>query len=195
VGYDLVAIGSSWGGLNALQRVLSRLPTGFAAAVVVAQHRSARADDSLLMTLLGGSTTLTVRDADDKDQLRPGLVLIAPPDYHMLIEPGTVALSCEEPVAFSRPSIDVLFESAADAYEERVVGVVLTGSNADGAAGLAAIRRRGGATIVQDPEQAERPEMPRAAVAAVPDAQVLPLEAIADKLTAIVGTTPAEAAS
>src|SRR3954471_16795828 len=124
--YDLVAIGSSWGGLNALQRVLSRLPTGFAAAVVVAQHRSARADDSLLMTLLGGSTTLTVRDAEDKDQLRPGLVLIAPPDYHMLVEgPGTVALSCDEPVAFSRPSIDVLFESAADAYEERVVGVVL----------------------------------------------------------------------
>jgi two-component system chemotaxis response regulator CheB len=187
--YHLVAIGSSWGGLNALQQVLSRLPAGFAAPVVVAQHRSARADDSLLKTLLGGTTPLTVRDADDKDELRPGVVLIAPPDYHMLIERGIVALSCEEPVAFSRPSIDVLFESAADAYEERVVGVVLTGSNADGAAGLASIRRRGGVAIVQDPESAERSEMPRAACLAVPDAQVLELEAIAAKLTAIVGTT------
>ena len=193
--YDLVAIGSSWGGLNALQRVLSRLPTGFAASVVIAQHRSARADDALLKTLLGGSTPLVVRDADDKDALQPGLVLIAPPDYHMLIEPGTVALSCDAPVAFSRPSIDVLLESAADAYAERMVAVILTGSNADGSVGLAEVRRRGGVAIIQDPEQAERPEMPRAAVAAVPDAQVLPLEAIADKLTAIVGTTPAEAAS
>jgi two-component system chemotaxis response regulator CheB len=191
--FDLVAIGSSWGGLNALQQVLSRLPTGFAAAVVVAQHRSARADDTLLKTLLGGATPLTVRDADDKDELHPGLVLIAPPDYHLLVEQGTVALSCEEPVAFSRPSIDVMFESAADAYEERVIGVVLTGSNADGAAGLAQIRRRGGTAIVQDPDTAERSEMPRAACAAVPDAQVLDLEAIAEKLTAIVGTTPAEA--
>jgi two-component system chemotaxis response regulator CheB len=193
--YELVAIGSSWGGLNALQRVLSRLPETFGAAVVVAQHRSARADDSLLRTLLGGQTPLEVRDADDKEPLRPGVVLIAPPDYHMLVEPGAVALSCEEPVAFSRPSIDVLFETAADAYEDRVVGVVLTGSNKDGAAGLAAIRRRGGVAIIQDPEQAERSEMPRAAVAAVPDAQVLPLESIADKLTAIVGTTQEEAAS
>jgi two-component system, chemotaxis family, protein-glutamate methylesterase/glutaminase len=186
--YELVAIGSSWGGLNALQRVLSRLPASFSAAVVVAQHRSARADDSLLGTLLGGITPLTVRDADDKDELRPGLVLIAPPDYHMLVERGTVALSCDEPVAFSRPSIDVLFETAADAYAERAIGVVLTGSNADGAAGLKAIRRRGGVAIIQDPEGAERPEMPRAAVEAVPDAQVLGLEDIAGKLAAIVGT-------
>jgi two-component system chemotaxis response regulator CheB len=186
--YELVAIGSSWGGLNALRRVLSRLPASFAASVVVAQHRSARADDSLLGTLLGGITPLRVRDADDKDELRPGLVLIAPPDYHMLIERGTVALSCDEPVAFSRPSIDVLFETAADAYGDRAIGVVLTGSNADGAAGLKAIRRRGGVAIIQDPDGAERPEMPRAAVAAVPDAQVLALEEIADRLTTIVGT-------
>jgi two-component system chemotaxis response regulator CheB len=187
--YDLVAIGSSWGGLNALQQVLSRLPASFGAAVVVAQHRSARADDSLLKALLGSATPLTVRDAHDKDDLRPGVVLIAPPDYHMLVEHGTVALSCDEPVAFSRPSIDVLFESAADAYEERAVGVVLTGSNSDGAAGLAAIRRRGGVAIVQDPVGAERPEMPRAAAAAVPGAQVLELEEIAHKLTTIVGPT------
>jgi two-component system chemotaxis response regulator CheB len=186
--YELVAIGSSWGGLNALQRVLSRLPASFGAAVVVAQHRSARADDSLLGTLLGGITPLTVRDADDKDELRPGLVLIAPPDYHTLVERGTVALSCDEPVAFSRPSIDVLFETAADAYGEKAIGVVLTGSNADGSAGLQAIRRRGGMAIVQDPEGAERPEMPLAAVAAVPDAQVLALEDIADRLTMIVGS-------
>jgi len=132
-GYDVVAIGASWGGLAALQVVLGALPAGFNAGVLVAQHRSARAEDTLLGTLLGGATALTVRDAEDKDEIRPGVVLLAPPDYHMLVEPGTVALSCDEPVAFSRPSIDVLFESAADAYRQHVVGVVLTGSNKDGA--------------------------------------------------------------
>jgi two-component system chemotaxis response regulator CheB len=188
MGYELVAIGSSWGGLNALQTVLGQLPARFGAAVVVAQHRSARADDSLLMKLLGAATPLLVRDAHDKDTLRAGEVLIAPPDYHLLIEPGTVALSCDEPVAFSRPSIDVLFESAAAAYENRAVGVVLTGSNRDGAAGLAEIRRRGGLALVQDPEGAERPEMPLAAIAAVPGAQVLPLDEIGRRLAHIVGS-------
>jgi two-component system chemotaxis response regulator CheB len=186
--YHVVAIGSSWGGLAALQVVLRALPAGLGAAVVVGQHRSARSDDTLLSMLLSRTTQLRVKDADDKDALEPGLVLLAPPDYHMLIEKGSVALSCEAPVAFSRPSIDVLFESAADAYGAGIIGVVLTGANADGAAGLAAVRRRGGTAIVQDPEEAERPEMPLAALGAVPDALVLALADIGPRIADMVGT-------
>ena len=186
--YALVAIGASWGGLNALQQVLGALPAEFAAPVVIAQHRSARSDDTVLGALLDGRSKLAIRDADDKDELRAGVVLIAPPDYHMLIDPGVVALSTEAPVAFSRPSIDVLFESAADAYGEQAVGVVLTGSNADGARGLAAIHRRGGLAVIQDPKTAERPEMPQAAIDAVPGARVAPLDEIAALLTNAVGT-------
>jgi two-component system, chemotaxis family, protein-glutamate methylesterase/glutaminase len=186
--YDLVAIGSSWGGLAALHAVLGALPADLGAAVVVGQHRSARSDETLLSLLLSNATELRVSDAEDKDALVPGVVLLAPPDYHLLIERGSVALSCEEPVAFSRPSIDVLFESAADAYGEAVIGVVLTGANADGAAGLAAVRRRGGMAIVQDPEDAERPEMPRAALQAVPDAHVLALADIGPRIADMVGT-------
>src|SRR4051794_12964057 len=190
--YDLVVIGSSWGGLAAQQVILRALPAGFAAPIVIAQHRSARSDDTLLAMLLDSTTELTVRDAEDKDALTPGVVLIAPPDYHLLVEPGTVSLSCDEPVAFSRPSIDVAFESAADAYGDRVVAVVMTGANADGAAGLAAARRRGGLAIVQDPATAERPEMPLAALRAVPDAQVVALDELGRRLASIVGTAARE---
>ncbi|TML99795.1 MAG: chemotaxis protein CheB [Actinobacteria bacterium] len=184
---DLVAIGASWGGLAALQTLLCGLDGDFAAPICVAQHRSPRADDTLLPSLLGRRTALTVRDAEDKAHLRPGTVLIAPPDYHMLVERGDVALSTDAPVAFSRPSIDVLLESAAAAYGDRLVGVVLTGSNADGAAGLAEVHRRGGLAIVQDPGEAERREMPDAALASVPTAEVLPLAEIAARLNEVVG--------
>jgi two-component system chemotaxis response regulator CheB len=182
---DLVAIGASWGGLHAIEAVLGALPGAFPAAIVVAQHRAP--SEGLLAGLLHRSTALEVRDAEDKDELRAGLVLVAPPDYHLLVEDGTVALSVDDPVRFSRPSIDVLFVSVAEAHGDRAVGVVLTGSNPDGAAGLAAIRRRGGIAIVQDPDGAERVEMPRAALAACPDAQVRALEEIAPELVRICG--------
>jgi two-component system chemotaxis response regulator CheB len=188
MGYDLVVIGSSWGGLAALRTLLGGLPGDFGAPICVAQHRSPRSDDTLLALLLGRSTPLTVRDAEDKVELRPGLVLMAPPDYHLLVERGGVALSCDEPVIFSRPSIDVLFESAAAAYRDRLVGIVLTGSNDDGAAGLAAVHRRGGLAIVQDPDEAERREMPDAALAAVPTAEALPLGEIAARVVEVVGS-------
>lgn len=178
---DLVVIGASWGGLRAIGAVLGRVPPDLPAAVVVAQHRGER-DQELLATLLARESVLPVRDADDKDPLVRGEVLVAPARYHLLVEGDGVALSTDEPVAFSRPSIDVLFESAADAFGERVIGVLLTGANADGAAGLAAIRARGGVAIVQDPETAERPEMPRAALAACLGAQVRPLEEIGPEL-------------
>jgi two-component system chemotaxis response regulator CheB len=182
---DLVAIGASWGGLQAVSTVLGDLPAGFPAAIVVVLHRGQ--EDGMLAGLLDRAGPLAVHDAEDKDPLTPGAVLVAPPDYHLLVEGDVVALSVDEPVAFSRPSIDVLLSSAAASHGARAVGVVLTGANGDGASGLRDIRRRGGVAIVQDPAEAERPEMPRAALAACPGAQVRPLSAIAPELAQLVG--------
>ena len=178
-GYDVVVMGASWGGLRAFEHILGELPEDFDTPIVVAQHRDDDADEALLTRLLNRHTGLCVADAEDKAPLQAGTVLLSPPGYHLLVGDGHVELSVDEPVQFSRPSIDVLFESAADAYGPRTIGVLLTGANADGAAGLAAIAQRGGLTIVQDPETAERPEMPRAALRALTPDIVAPLEDIA----------------
>ena len=177
--YDLVAIGASWGGLKAVGDVLAGLGGDFPLPVVVAQHRDEHGDQGLLAELVGGRTGLDVADAGDKSALEPGRVLLAPAGYHLLVERGSVELSCDAMVQFSRPSIDVLFDSAAESYGERLVAVVLTGANADGAQGLAEVARRGGYTIVQDPATAERPEMPRAALQAATPDRVLGLGEIA----------------
>jgi len=182
---DVIAIGASWGGLHAIGVVLHGLGANLRAAVVVAQHRRA-GDVDLLSGLLDRRCALPVREAEDKAPLVAGEVLVAPSDYHLLIEGDTVALDIDAPVAFSRPSIDVLFDSAAHALGERVAGVVLTGANGDGARGLREIRRMGGQAIVQDPEEAARPEMPRAALQLVPQAHVLPLERIGPELRGLV---------
>lgn len=184
---ELVAIGASWGGMTAIKRVLEPLPAGFAAAVVIAQHRQPDAGDRLA-GLLGAQCSLVVAEAEDKQALEPGVVLLAPPDYHLLVEPGAVALSVDEPVHFSRPSIDVLLQSAAEAYGDRAAGIVLTGANADGAIGLAWIAARGGTAIVQDPETAARREMPAAALAATPAAKVVTLDEIGRLLVELVQT-------
>lgn len=175
---DLVAIGASWGGLYAVGCVLQTLPADFRAPVVIAQHRRSDSQEGRLAQLLDARCALDVREAEDKQALTAGTVLVAPADYHLLVEPGSVALSVDPPLHFSRPSIDVLLGSAADAYGERAAGVVLTGANADGAEGLARIARRRGAAIVQDPETATRREMPNAALAATPTARVVALERI-----------------
>jgi two-component system chemotaxis response regulator CheB len=186
--FDVVVIGASWGGLRALERILGGLDAGFPVPVLVVQHREAGADDDLLARLLDSHTPLRVTDAEDKTPLAPGTVLLAPPGYHVLVtDDGCAELSVDEPVQFSRPSIDVLFESAADAYGPRVLGVLLTGSNTDGAAGLEAIQRGGGFTVVQDPESAERPEMPRAALARITPDAVLALDDIVSLLRRACG--------
>ncbi len=173
----IIVVGSSWGGVTALAHLLEGLPGNLGVPVVVAQHR--RDAPSVLARLLEHQTGWTVRDAADKDALLPGTIYLAPAGYHLLVErPGHLSLSTEGPVRFARPSIDVLFESAAVAYLSGVVGVVLTGTNDDGAAGLAAIVARGGQAVVQDPASAERPGMPRAALATGIAATVLPLDAI-----------------
>jgi two-component system, chemotaxis family, protein-glutamate methylesterase/glutaminase len=188
VNYELIAVGASWGGLRAVGDILNALPDDFHPAVVVAQHR--RADPADLAGLLATRTRLPVSDVDDKDPIEPGRVYLAPPGYHLLIERGHFSLSTDPPVNYARPSIDVLFESAADVYRERLIGVVLTGANEDGAAGLARIKRLGGVAIVQDPRTAERGEMPSAAISATSADAILPLEEIGPFLYGLV-VTPA----
>jgi two-component system chemotaxis response regulator CheB len=130
---------------------------------------------------------LCVVEVEDKTPITPGNIFVAPADYHLLVEQGYFSLSTDEPVRYSRPSIDVMFESAADAYGDRVVGAVLTGANADGARGLRRIVDRGGLALVQMPQTAESPTMPNAAIEAVPEARVLTIEQIA----ATLGLLPA----
>jgi two-component system chemotaxis response regulator CheB len=177
VQYDLIAIGASWGGLKAVSRVLDDIGADLP-AIVIAQHRGPDRREELA-GLLQAHSELEIRDAEDKEELRRGVVYIAPSGYHLLVETrGTVALSTDEPVRYARPSIDVLFESAANAYRERCVGVVLTGANDDGARGLRRIVELGGVAVVQDPRTAARGEMPQAALDATNADVVLPLEQI-----------------
>lgn len=191
--YSIIGIGTSWGGLAALTKLLRDLPTDFSIPMVVVQHRS-KDSERLLVQLLQDATDLRVCEIEDKDPLTAGTVHVAPANYHVLIEAGYASLTIEEPVRFSRPSIDVMLTSAADTYESAAVGVVLTGANEDGARGLAHVVKRGGIGLVQDPKTAEIPIMPQAAIRAVPTAEVLSLEAIGRRLIEL-GRAPAAVGS
>ncbi|MCU1377073.1 MAG: cheB 1 [Acidimicrobiales bacterium] len=177
----LAVIGASWGGMDAVARVLRQIEADNRLAIAVAQHRSPDTD-GILVQFLGRHSTLSVVEADDKDVIEPGRVYVAPADYHLFVEGGTFALSTEGAVRFSRPSIDLLFESAAEAYGEELVAVVLTGANDDGCRGVLAVKEAGGLTIAQDPSTAERPEMPEGAIGSGAIDLVLPLDAIAVEL-------------
>ena len=172
VGYDLVVVGTSWGGLAALRTLVAGLPKTFSMAVTLVQHRH-KDSDHLLRTLLQERSALEVCEVEDKMPLQHGKIYIAPPDYHTLVERGHFSLSTEAPVRYSRPSIDVTFFSAADSYGHRTVGIVLTGANGDGSEGLRRISDRGGMALIQDPATAESPLMPTSAVRAVPRARVM----------------------
>jgi two-component system chemotaxis response regulator CheB len=178
MGYDLICIGASWGGLDAVGRLLADVPEDVDVPIVVAQHRAASSAPGSLADLLHMRIKRPVADVDDKTTIEPRHVYLAPPDYHLLVEPGSFALSVDERVQHARPSIDVLFESAAHAYGPGVIGIILTGANQDGAAGLAAIKERGGVAVVQDPRGATRRTMPDAAIAATVADAVLPVEEI-----------------
>jgi two-component system, chemotaxis family, protein-glutamate methylesterase/glutaminase len=193
-GYEVVVVGTSWGGLAALRKLVGGLPRAYSLPIVVVQHRH-KDSDRLLVTLLQEHTPLTVCEVEDKQPILPSFVFLAPPDYHLLVEQGHFSLSTEAPVRYSRPSIDVAFTSAADSYGPRAAGIVLTGANADGAEGLARIAERGGLAVVQSPATAESPAMPRAALAAVPSARVLPIPAIADLLATLPTATPTKRAA
>ena len=183
-GYRLVVVGASAGGLHALRTIVAGLPDDFELPVVVVQHRAKESE--LLCELLQECSGLPVAEVNDKQEIGPG-VWVGPPDYHLLLDDGFFSLTTDEPVRYSRPSIDVTFESAADVYGMDLIGVVLTGATADGSRGLRRIADEGGHAIVQDPESAEVRVMPRSAAKAVPDACVLPLEEIAPHLTRIRG--------
>jgi two-component system, chemotaxis family, protein-glutamate methylesterase/glutaminase len=185
--YELIVIGTSWGGLDAISTLLDGLHDDVHQPIVVAQHRAPGSDEVVLGKLLQSHTRRLVSDPDDKTPLERDRVYLAPADYHVLIEDSHLALSTDAPVQFARPSIDVLFESAADAYGERTVGIVLTGANADGANGLARIKSKGGVAIVQEPETSARRAMPDAALAATVADAVLPLEEIPNFIYGLCG--------
>jgi len=181
--YDLVVMGTSTGGLHALTRLLSALPADFPLPIAIVQHRS-RDSDERLAALLSGASPIPVFEAEDKEPLRGPGVYLSPPDYHLLIEADWVALSTEEPVAYSRPSIDALFESAAYSHGSGVIGVLLTGANQDGTRGLQRIKEHGGYVIVQNPDSAESAFMPKHAVKNLLPDRVLNLEQIPSELVA-----------
>jgi two-component system chemotaxis response regulator CheB len=184
VAYEIAVIGTSWGGLAALHQILGALPSSFRLPVVVVQHRH-KDSGQFLPRVLQDDTSLCVCDVEDKAPIIGGNIYIAPANYHVLVERGHLSLSTDDPVAFSRPSIDVTFISAADAYRQGVVGIVLTGANSDGARGLKRVSDRGGLAIVQRPETAESSIMPAAALRHVPAARVLTLPEIADLMATL----------
>jgi len=173
--FEAIVIGASAGGVDALLALLPALPAGYPRAVVVVLH-VAEDRDSRLAEIFDARTVLPVREAADKEPIRPGTIYFAGAGYHLSIERDrSFSLSCEPPVHFSRPSIDILMESAADAYGEALLGILLTGASEDGAAGLCRIQASGGMTVVQDPVEAQVPTMPQAALAAFTPDRILTL--------------------
>jgi len=186
--YEAVVVGVSAGGFAVLSRILEGLPDSFPMPVIVIQHRS-KDERTLLEELLRGKCAIRVKQADEKERIQGGVVYFAPADYHLLIESDrSFSLTCDEPVNFSRPSIDLSFETAAEVYGNKLVGIILTGSNGDGAAGMQAIRQRGGLTIAQDPETAVFPGMPRAAIEAGAVQHIFTLEEIKYFLITLMNT-------
>lgn len=171
--FGAIVLGVSTGGVDALKRLLPALPASFPLPLLVVIHLARESDDGLAL-LLDTYSAVRVKEADEGEPLQPGVVYFAPANYHLLVEKDKrVALSTDPPVHFARPSVDVLFESAAAAYGRALIGIVLTGAANDGAAGLARIKRAGGYTIVQDPDDAEMDSMPLSALElSQPDAVV-----------------------
>jgi two-component system chemotaxis response regulator CheB len=175
--FKMATIGVSYGGLQALEIIFSGLPANLPIAIAIVQHRH-KSSNGELIDFLQQYSLLPVIEIRDKQPIRAGNVYLAPADYHVLIDSGHLALSTEAPVTYARPSIDVLFETAADAYGKQVIGIILTGSSSDGARGLAKIAACGGIAIVQEPATAISRIMPDAAIAAVPTAKMLSLSEI-----------------
>jgi len=183
--YEAIVMGVSSGGMNALKFIFSVLPANFSIPIIIVQHISAHSNNEWI-ELLNEKSNLTVKEADEKEKIETGNVYIAPSNYHLLIEKNkTFSLTIDERVNFARPSIDVLFESAAEAYEGKLIGVVLTGSNNDGTKGIRRIKECGGLAIIQDPETAESSYMPASAIAAIQADYILTLEKIIELLITV----------
>lgn len=183
--YSAVVIGVSAGGMNALGQILPALPEDFPLPVIIVQHISPQSDNYMIRHF-DQISKIKVKEADEKEEIKPGTAYFAPPNYHLLIEEDhTFSLSTEERVNFSRPSVDVLFESAIDAWCSRLIGIILTGANNDGSKGLKKIHDCGGLTIVQKPGDAEVPAMPEAALKLTRVDFILKVDEIAPLLTRI----------
>ena len=180
--YHAVVIGVSMGGVEALTTLLGGLPKNFPLPLLIVHHISADSGSDLA-SLLCEHCAICVKEADDEETIAPGTAYLAPPNYHLLVErEGKLALSVDAPVNYARPSVDVLFESAAEAFGPDLIGVILTGAGSDGAHGLKTIKDKGGLALIQDPADAEADPMPRSALALVKADYVLPLKEIAPRL-------------
>ena len=182
--FQLVVLGTSLGGFNALKTVLGALPQDFPLPVAIVQHRS-HEESEALASLLAGDTQLPVIEVDDKEEIKGGRVYVCPSNYHLMVDASHFALSTDAPVLHARPSIDVLFESAAESFRDGVIGVLLTGMSEDGTAGLKRVKERGGYALVQDPADAKGHIMPETAIASVAIDKILPLEEIAPFIAAL----------
>ena len=185
--YEAIVIGASAGGMEALKKLLTVLPKGFRAPIVIVQHLSPHSDNYLTRRL-DELCKIHVKEADEKEKIKAGTAYIAPPNYHLLIENDkTLSLSADSKVNFSRPSIDILFDSAAEVFRKGLIGIILTGANNDGSKGLKTIRNFGGLAIVQDPESAETNTMPKAAIEVAGADFILTIDQISNKLIELTG--------
>lgn len=185
--YKAVVIGASAGGLETIGALLTKLPSNFAAPIIIVQHLSPDSD-GYMARYLNSKCNIIVKEADDKELIVAGTAYIAPPNYHLLVEKdGTLSFTVENKVNYSRPSIDVLFETAADLYQDALIGIILTGANSDGSKGLKRIKESGGLVIVEDPETALVESMPNAAIKETNVDYILSVDKITEKLIEMVG--------
>jgi len=189
--FDVVAIGASAGGVEALHAVVTALPGDFPVPVLIVQHMDPR-HKSMLAGLLGRRCKLRVKQAANDEAIEFGTIYIAQPDMHLIVRGDRLVLTDTKLVHFSRPSIDLLFESVADVYGDRAIGVILSGSGVDGAAGIRAIKSKGGTTLIQDPSTAAHAGMPQAARATGCVDVTLPLEEIGPALVSLVAPAPGD---
>jgi len=186
--YEAIVIGGSLVGMAALKFIFSALPAGFSIPTTIVQHISVHSNNEWI-ELLNEKSNVTIKEADKKEKIETGNAYIAPSNYHLMIEINkTFSLTIDEYVNFARPSIDVLFESAAEAYKDKLIGIVLTGSNNDGAKGIKRIKELGGMAIIQDPKTAESSIMPASAIATIEPDYILSLEKIVQLLIKITQT-------
>jgi len=185
--YEAIVVGVSSGGMMTLNIILRHLPSDFALSIIIVQHQHPHAD-AFIAEFLDDRCSLTVKQADEKELIMSGKIYIAPPNYHLLVEEDkTFSLSTDKHIHFARPSIDVLFETAANVFNKKLVGIILTGANDDGSRGLKKIKESGGLTIVQDPDTAEVDTMPKAAIASTKVDYILPLEKIGPFICTLYG--------
>jgi len=180
--YEAIVIGVSSGGMNAMKVIFSLLPKEFSIPIIIVQHVSSHSNNQWIK-LLNDKSNLCIKEADEKEKIENGTIYIAPANYHLMIEKNkTFSLTIDERVNYARPSIDVLFESAAEVYKDKLIGVILTGSNNDGTNGIKRIKEFGGLAIIQNPKTAESSYMPASAIAAIKPDYILSLVDITDLL-------------